>query len=199
MGLLEPSSGKLVFNNKIIFPSKEANINIKYLQSKISYVPQDIFLKEGTLAENIAYGDENYKNKFKEIKKIALLAQLGELLEGSRDGLNIQVGERGMNLSGGQKQRVGIARAIFKKCELLFLDEATSALDNKTESKLIFDICKNFPKLTIISIAHRIQSIKNFDRILILKDGKIIDSGTYKSLLERSIYFKNLIQYEPNK
>ena len=101
MGLLEPSSGKLVFNNKIIFPSKEANINIKYLQSKISYVPQDIFLKEGTLAENIAYGDENYKNKFKEIKKIAL-AQLGELLEGSRDGLNIQVGERGMNLSGGQ-------------------------------------------------------------------------------------------------
>ena len=198
MGLLEPSSGKLIFNNKIIFPSKEANINIKYLQSKISYVPQDIFLKEGTLAENIAYGDENYKNKFKEIKKIALLAQLGELLEGSRDGLNIQVGERGMNLSGGQKQRVGIARAIFKKSELLFLDEATSALDNKTESKLIFDICKNFPKLTIISIAHRIQSIKNFDRIFILKDGKIIDSGTYKSLLERSIYFKKLIQYEPN-
>ena len=141
MGLLEPSSGKLIFNNKIIFPSKEANINIKYLQSKISYVPQDIFLKEGTLAENIAYGDENYKKKFNEIKEIALIAQLGELLEGSRDGLNIQVGERGMNLSGGQKQRVGIARAIFKKCELLFLDEATSALDNKTESKLIFDIC----------------------------------------------------------
>ena len=62
-----------------------------------------------------------------------------------------------------------------------------------------FDICKNFPKLTIISIAHRIQSIKNFDRIYILKDGQIIDCGTYKSLLERSIYFKNLIQYEPNK
>lgn len=198
MGLLEPSSGKLVLNNKVIFPSEEANINIKYLQSKISYVPQDIFLMEGTLAENIAYGDENYKNKFKEIKEIALLAQLGELLEGSRDGLNMQVGERGMNLSGGQKQRVGIARAIFKKCELLFLDEATSALDNKTESMLISDICKNFPTLTIVSIAHRIQSIKNFDKIYILKNGEIIDSGTYNSLVENSIYFKNLIQYEPN-
>jgi len=198
MGLLEPSSGKLIFNNKIIFPSKEANTNIKYLQSKISYVPQDIFLKEGSLAENIAYGDENYKKKFKEIKEIALIAQLGELLEGSRDGLNIQVGERGMHLSGGQKQRVGIARAIYKKCELLFLDEATSALDNKTESRLIFDICKNFPTLTIVSIAHRIQSIKNFDKIYILKDGEIIDSGTYSSLIETSIYFKNLIQYKPN-
>ena len=198
MGLLEPSSGKIVFNDKIIFPSKEANINIKYLQSKISYVPQDIFLKEGSLAENIAYGDENYKNKFKEIKEIARLAQLGELIEGSRDGLSIQVGERGMNLSGGQKQRVGIARSIFKKCELLFLDEATSALDNKTESKLMADICKNFPNLTIVSIAHRIQSIKNFDKIYVLKDGEIIDSGTYSNLVKTSFYFKNLIQYEPN-
>lgn len=198
MGLLEPSSGKIVFNDKIICPSKQANINIKYLQSKISYVPQDIFLKEGSLAENIAYGDENYKNKFKEIKEIALVAQLGELIEGSRDGLSIQVGERGMNLSGGQKQRVGIARSIFKKCELLFLDEATSALDNKTESKLMFDICKNFPNLTIVSIAHRIQSIKNFDKIYVLKGGEIIDSGTYSNLVKTSFYFKNLIQYEPN-
>ena len=198
MGLLEPSSGEIYFNDKIIFPSKETNINIEYLQSKISYVPQDIFLKEGSLAENIAYGDEDYKKKLKEIKEIAILAQLGELLEGSRDGLNIQVGERGMNLSGGQKQRVGIARSIFKKCELLFLDEATSALDNKTESKLMLNICKNYPNLTIISIAHRIQSIKNFDRIYILKDGEIIDSGSYSDLLIKSIYFRNLIQYESN-
>ena len=196
MGLLKPTSGKLIFNGISFCNSEDEYIKIQQLQSKISYVPQDIFLKEGSIAENIAFGDENYKYRFKEIKEIALIAQLSELLKTSKDGLNTQVGERGINLSGGQKQRIGIARAIYKKCDLLFLDEATSALDNETESKMLCEIFKNFPKITVVSIAHRIQSIKNFDRIYILKDGKIENFGQFSQLIKNSDYFRNLIQYE---
>ena len=117
-------------------------------ESKLNAQAAQIYEKVKDKEKLIKSGDT-----LNEIKEIALLAQLGELIEGSRDGLSIQVGERGINLSGGQKQRVGIARSIFKKCELLFLDEATSAFDNKTESKLMFDICKNFPSLTNVTIA----------------------------------------------
>lgn len=196
MGLLKPTSGELFFNGELIYPSEDEDIKIQYLQSKLSYVPQDIFLKDGSIAENIAFGDESYKYKLKEIKEIALIAQLGELLKKSRDGLNTQVGDRGINLSGGQKQRIGVARAIYKKCDLLFLDEATSALDNETESKLLSDILKNFPKITIVSIAHRIQSIKDFDKIYVIRKGKIENFGNYSQLVEKSNYFKKLIQYE---
>ena len=198
MGLLKPTKGEIKINDKSLFSSFDSKNNISDWQSSISHVPQEIFLKDGNIAENISYGDNNFNQNISEIKKLARISQLDDLIKKNKEGIFFQVGERGSNLSGGQKQRIGIARALYKKSSFLILDEATSALDNETEAKLIENIEKYFPKLTVISIAHRISSLKNYDKIIIFKDGCLTESGSYQFLLKNSTYFKNLIQYENN-
>tara|TARA_S200000501_G_scaffold377897_1_gene438038 strand:- start:2090 stop:3904 length:1815 start_codon:yes stop_codon:yes gene_type:complete len=196
MGLLRPIKGEIKINDESLFSSLNSQKKIANWQSIISHVPQDIFLKDGNIAENISYSDYDFSRNISEIKRLARIAQLDDLIKRNKEGIFFNVGERGNNLSGGQKQRIGIARALYKKSSFLILDEATSALDNETEAKLIESIEKYFPNLTIISIAHRITSLKNFDRIIIFKDGCLSQSGSYKFLLENSSYFRNLIQYE---
>ena len=199
MGLLKPKEGEIKINDESLFSSLNSQKNIANWHSVISHVPQEIFLKDGNIAENISYGDYDYKKNVSEIKRIARISQLDDLIKKNKEGILFQVGERGVNLSGGQKQRIGIARALYKKSSFLILDEATSALDNETEAKLIYSIEQNFPEITIISIAHRITSLKNYDKILIFKDGLLDKSGSYDFLLKNSSYFRNLIQFDNNQ
>ena len=196
MGLLKPTSGEIKINNRSILQSQNSFKEIKNWQSMISHVPQEIFLKDGSIAENIAYGEKDFLSKLSRIKKLALISQLQSLIKEKKEGLLTQVGERGLNLSGGQKQRIGIARALYKDSDFLILDEATSALDNDTESKLIEQIDKFFPELTVLSIAHRITSLKIFDKIIVFKNGKLIASGSYEELIKKSESFRKLVQYE---
>ena len=196
MGLLKPTKGEIIINDESLFSTLNSQKKVANWQSIISHVPQDIFVKDGNIAENISFSDYGFSKNIPEIKRLARITQLDDLIKRNKEGIFFNVGERGNKLSGGQKQRIGIARALYKKSSFLILDEATSALDNETEAKLIKSLEKYFPNLTIISIAHRITSLKNFDRIIIFKDGCLSQSGSYEFLLKNSSYFRNLIQYE---
>ena len=157
------------------------------LRENIGIVQQDVFLFSGTVRDNIAYG--NIGAKEEEIIAAAKKANAHEFIMGLEDGYNTYIGERGVKLSGGQKQRLSIARIFLKNPPILILDEATSALDNETEKVIqeaLFDLSEN---RTTLIIAHRLATIKNADRIVVLTDEGIEEEGTHKELLEKdSIY-----------
>ena len=151
------------------------------LRRQIAYVPQEPLLFHRTIAENIAYGRPDAS--FEEIKEAAIKANALEFIEKLPDGFNTITGERGVKLSGGQRQRVAIARAILTNAPLLVLDEATSALDSESE-RLIQDALNNLMEnRTSIVIAHRLSTVSNLDRIVVLKDGQIIEDGTHAELI----------------
>ena len=167
LGLLEPKKGSVRFN--------ELNKNTENL---FSYVPQDIFLLDDTLKKNIAFGDDESLIKDKDINEIVELSGLTPLMKKNKQGTELIVGERGVRLSGGEKQRVGIARALYKRSEIMILDEATSSLDTVTEKQIIDSINKLKNKLTIIIVTHRLSTIKNCDKIFLIRQGMLIDSGS---------------------
>lgn len=174
--------------------------NICNWQKKIGYVSQTVFLKDGTLAENIAFGIPERDINWDRINDVINKAQLAPWVRTLSDGANSQVGESGVQISGGQKQRIGIARALYHDADVLFFDEATSALDSLTEKKIMKSIINLNKKKTIIMIAHRLNTLKKCDRLYFFKDGRIIDEGTYDSLLETNRQFKMMavgIQNEP--
>ena len=162
---------------------------LKSLRRNIGMVQQDVYLFSGTVFENISYGKPN--SSFEEVKEAARRAGADEFISKLKDGYNTYVGERGVKLSGGQKQRISIARIFLKNPPIIILDEATSALDNESE----FEVAKSLNALaqgrTTITIAHRLSSIKNSDRILVLTCDGIVESGTHDSLMrENGIYAK---------
>ena len=174
LGLLNPSEGKIELNHK----------EDKISKNLFSYVPQEIFLINGTLKENIIFGEEDDNND-RFISEIVESAGLNELVEKNKKGFDLIVGERGIRLSGGEKQRVGIARALYKKAKILILDEATSSLDVVTEKQIMDSINKLKNKLTIIIVTHRHTTIKNCDKVFLLKEGKVLDSGNLEELRKK--------------
>ena len=179
IGLLTPSKGNLKVDKNYIFKSKE---EIKNNWSRnITLVPQEIFLYDSSIYENIAFNiNLNAINK-KDIENAAKLACAHEFILERPLKYYSQTGEKGIQFSGGQKQRLGIARAIYRNSEVIILDEATNALDQKTENKIIDSLLKIKNK-TIISVSHRINSLKNFDRIIELENGTIKNIYTGKDL-----------------
>ncbi|MDE7258727.1 MAG: ATP-binding cassette domain-containing protein, partial [Lachnospiraceae bacterium] len=155
---------------------------LKSLRKNIGMVQQDVYLFSGTVYENIAYGKENAS--MEEVVEAAKRAGAHEFITALKDGYDTYVGERGVKLSGGQKQRISIARVFLKNPPILIMDEATSALDNESE----FQVAKSLEALakgrTTITIAHRLSSIRNSDRILVLTEEGIVEEGTHESLLE---------------
>ena len=163
MSLLSPTSGDLLIDNMVI-----DNTNKKSWQTHISSVPQDIYLSDGTIEENIAFGLPREEINKSRVKIAAQQAQIGQLVESWDDGYETIVGERGARLSGGQRQRIGVARALYRQSDVLILDEATSALDDDTELA-VMDAINNFDhNVTVIIIAHRLTTLKNCDMILSL-------------------------------
>jgi len=161
MGLLSPTSGELKVDNLLINSE-----NKRAWQTHISNVPQQIYLTDGTIEENIAFGIPREKIDQERVEKAAKQAQIAELVEGWENGYQTLVGERGMRLSGGQRQRVGVARAFYKKSDVLILDEATSALDDETESAVMEAIENIDENVTVIIIAHRLTTLKSCDKIV---------------------------------
>ncbi len=157
---------------------------IKSLRQNIGMVQQDVYLFSGTVYENIAYGRENATRE--EVVEAAKQAGAHEFIAALKDGYDTYVGERGVKLSGGQKQRISIARVFLKNPPILIMDEATSALDNESE----FQVAKSLEALakgrTTITIAHRLSSIRNSDRILVLTEEGIVEEGTHESLLAQN-------------
>ena len=158
-------------------------INLKSLRDIIGYVPQDIQLFNGTIRENIGYG--NVKATEKEIEEAARISCVKLFTDEFQDGLNTIVGERGVQLSGGQRQRIAIARAILKNPQILVFDEATSALDNTTESQVQEALSNFFKKRTVITIAHRLTTIQDCDQIIVMEHGSVSETGTHLDLMNK--------------
>lgn len=190
LGLLPPQKGGIYVDNTLITEE-----NKRGWQDLLGFVPQSIFLSEGSIAENIAFGIPADEINYDHILKAADLAHLTELLKELPEGIHTKVGERGVQLSGGQRQRIGIARALYNEADVLVFDEATSALDGITE-KIIMDAIHDFTgKKTIIMIAHRLKTVQKCDNIYLMEKGKVIDQGTYESLVKNNPKFREMAQH----
>jgi ATP-binding cassette subfamily B protein len=155
-------------------------------------VPQSIYLADTTLAENIAFGVPRNSIDLDRVRQAARQAQIADFIEGTPEGYQAFVGERGIRISGGQRQRIGIARALYKQASVLVFDEATSALDNATEQSVMDAIDGLSSDLTILLIAHRLTTVRRCDIIVELENGRVLAQGTYKQLLESSPSFRRM-------
>lgn len=190
LGLLEPTEGKIYIDGQDIH--QDSNIMNKW-QRRVSHVPQNIYLSDSSYEENIAFGTSAMNIDQRKIRIAANQAQIDKFIESSANEYLTLVGERGIKLSGGQRQRIGLARALYKDADLLLLDEATSALDNCTEDAVMSSIRHLKRKVTLIIIAHRLTTIMNCDKIIMLRDGQILGIGNYDELLEKSKPFRELV------
>ena len=186
LGLLEPRLGKLLVDERII--SKD---NSRAWQKFIGYVPQYIYLSDNTIASNIAFGIDNEDINHQAVVKAAKIANLHEfVLKELPQKYQTRIGERGVRLSGGQRQRIGIARALYHDPKVLILDEATNALDNLTE-QAVMDAVNNLSKnITIILIAHRLNTIKKCDKIYYFDKGELKNEGTFEELIKVNENFR---------
>lgn len=190
LGLLTPQQGCLYVDGTRI-----TDKNKRAWQDLLGFVPQSIFLSEGSIAENVAFGIPISDIRTDQVYRALILANLMELVEQLPEGIDTKVGERGVKLSGGQRQRIGIARALYHEAAVLVFDEATSALDGITE-KIVMDAIHEFSgKKTIIMIAHRLKTVEQCDRIYFMEQGKIIDYGTYQELVVRNLKFKEMARH----
>ena len=184
LGLLNPQEGQIyVDDNKL-------HEVVDSWQSKIGYIPQEIYLLDDSIKNNIAFGipKENINEEL--INNVLKVAQLEKLVHSLPDKLETIIGNKGIKLSGGEKQRIAIARAVYNNPEILILDEATSALDIDNENKILAEINQNLSDKTTIIISHRNNTVKNCDIIYVMEDGKIIDNGKFQDVMERNSFLK---------
>lgn len=173
MGIIPPDSGSILVHYEPL-----SSDNMESWQKSIGYVPQDIYLTDSSIVENVAFGIPKEKMDFEQVRKACVLANIADFIEEELiSGYETVVGERGVRLSGGQRQRIGIARALYHNPDILIFDEATSALDNETE-KVLMEAIDNFShNKTIILIAHRLSTLEKCDLVFKLDKGRIIKSG----------------------
>ena len=181
LGLLKPEGGSISYNGD---PLEK---KLSKWRSQVAYLPQQVFLIDDTLKNNVALGVEEQKINEKLLLKALHKSQLAELVEQLPEGVNTFLGERGVRLSGGQRQRVALARAFYHQRSVLIMDEATSALDHETEREIVDEIKRLKGQITTIIIAHRLTTVQYCDRIYVLEEGKVVSSGTPKEMLNISL------------
>jgi ATP-binding cassette, subfamily B, bacterial len=174
-----------------------ARVTQESLRSAIAVVPQDISLFHRSVIENIRYGKPEASED--ELRAAALAARCGDFIEALPDGLETIVGERGVKLSGGQRQRIAIARAFVKDAPLLLLDEATSALDGDSEEAIREALGRLMLGRTVVAIAHRLSTLRSFDRVIVLQGGEIVQDGPPDQLMRRGGMYRNLVQREMSR
>jgi ABC-type bacteriocin/lantibiotic exporter with double-glycine peptidase domain len=182
MGLLPPREGQLLIDGTPVFPD-----HVRGWQAHLAHVPQAIFLADISIAENIAFGVPPEQIDQERVRAAAKQAQIAEAIEGWTEGYDTLVGERGVRLSGGQRQRIGIARALYKRADVIVFDEATSALDNQTEGAVMQAIEGLHPDLTILIVAHRLTTLRSCDQIVELERGGIRRIGSYQEIIGESL------------
>ena len=176
MGLLKPSDGYLLVDGMDMHDQVHPE-RLTAWRAAIAHVPQSIYLADSSIAENIAFGVPRHKIDLDRVKEAAEQAQIASFIETSKDGYDTFVGERGIRMSGGQRQRIGIARALYKRSQVLVLDEATSALDTGTEQALMDAVNLLSKDLIIIMVAHRLSTLRQCDRVIRLEQGTVVADG----------------------
>jgi len=192
LGVLSPTKGRLLVDGVPIDDG-----NVRGWQMNIGYVPQAIYLSDSTIASNIAFGIPEEEIDMKSVEAASRAAQLHDFVVGELPKAYLtEVGERGIRLSGGQRQRIAIARALYRNPDVLVLDEATSALDGITEDAVVDAIRRLSHQKTIITIAHRISTVKDCDVIYVLEKGGIADQGSYQELIARNASFRAMAKVD---
>jgi ATP-binding cassette subfamily C protein len=186
LGLLQPERGCVLINDK---PLEQV---IAAWRRRVGYVPQAIYLIDDTLRRNVAFGLTDVEIDDSKVWHALKSARLLDFVNSLPEGLDTAVGERGVKLSGGQRQRVGIARALYHQPEVLILDEATSALDNATEAEFMQAIDALHGQKTILMVAHRLSTVRNCDRIVVMAQGKVAGTGSYDELLSGNETFQQI-------
>lgn len=189
MLLLEPTVGKILVDRQEVASDEQR----RAWQCNIAHVPQNIYLADTSLAENIAFGVLPAEIDMERVRNSARQAQIDQFIESRAEGYQTLAGERGIRLSGGERQRIGIARALYKHASVLVFDEATSALDNSTEQALMEAIKGLDRDLTILLIAHRLTTVQDCDQIVELANGRIVAQGTFDHLKESSSSFRQML------
>ena len=184
MGLLIPSKGSIFIDDENL-----NSLNLNSFKEKIGFVPQEDIFFDGSLKENICFDKDIPEG---EILEALNIVQLKDFFNSLKQGLEYNIGEGGKNLSGGQRQRLSIARALLRNPSILILDEATSSLDSNSEKLFQVALDKISKKYTLIVIAHKFDSIKNSDNIIVLNDGQISQQGTFEKLVNTSGLFQDL-------
>jgi ABC-type multidrug transport system fused ATPase/permease subunit len=187
LGLLNPTIGKAVIG------AQPAATWVNENPGKVSYLPQEVTLTNGTLLENICLGIERSEIDWDAFSRAVWRAQLNEVIEHLVDGIETNLGVGGTPLSGGQKQRVGLARALYTEPDILIMDEATSALDAEAEFEIMNALDDLGLHTTVITIAHRLSSIRKFPRIIYLEDGSVLGDGDLTQIRKRVARFDNLL------
>lgn len=183
MGLLPATEGTVLIDDQPLLASTQ-----RAWQRRIAHVPQAIYLADSSIAENIAFGVPRDRVDIDRVYQAARQAQIADYVESLPDQYWTSVGERGVRLSGGQRQRIGIARALYRRAEVIVFDEATSALDNDTE-RAVMDAIENLgTDLTILIIAHRLTTLQRCNQVVELSNGQIIRSGTYADMVGNTIH-----------
>lgn len=190
-GLLKPGGGKILVDDYDL-----SRIDLNSYYDYIDYVPQESSIFDGTLRENLVF-NKNVDDK--EIVNVLNQVELSGLYYKLKDGLGTELGEKGISLSGGERQRIALGRLWFSKANIILLDEATSAMDNITEENVMNHVMDLLKEKTVIVTAHRLNSIKNFERIVVFKNGDIIGQGKFQELLENNSYFRELYYATVNK
>jgi len=183
--LYEPSSGKILINNKSL-----SSFKLKNLRKIISYVPQNAFLFSDTIADNIKFGKPDAE--IIEIIEASKSASIYEEIKKLNLSFDTMLGERGINLSGGQIQRISIARGLLKNPDMILLDDSLSAVDTDTEENILNNLGSKFGEKTKLIISHRVSSVKTADKILVIKNGSIIEEGNHEELMKLNKYYKEL-------
>ena len=184
MGLVKNDGGKILVDQKDL-----KSLNLTSFYDNVTYISQEAPIFDGTLRENLVFDKKIADEEIKKVLKLVCLKKFYERLE---NGLDTELGEKGIKMSGGERQRVALARLFFDESKIIILDEATSAMDNITEKEVMQNVITKLKNKTLIIVAHRLETIKDVDQIFVLNDGVICEDGKYNDLIEKNGYFTEL-------